>query len=599
MAAGGPNRKVAILTVDFPCGVHRPTETTPQVSVPLAPEADLSLRNSGSDLLQKTPSGGSTSRISYSLSSSSIASVAPQITEASLLFLRCGDLPTMPILVIKKDKDARNEIYLFGCPNIGFFGLAEYGLRWQDVKMIFLSNIDRDFRAIESYVYKTFFFPFGTKVKVAIKKENQKPLWYGKLAAGLGGLKGIEVGIDTLFDWHFEPKIQLDNEIAIERFDINDADDAFYIVTINGKRTIICPGCSLLKIDQQLLREAQLVSCEHGSEIVAADFPNTCFYNIDSSIGLPFKAKVADRKKIDLLDFKSPVDISECRPAVLKKIDPTNCSVTAVGCNDAFGSQNTTWLFIGESGEYHILDYGLTTEGNLKELGIALRKILKMLLSHTHADHIGGVERHCQIVKGVTIYVNAELAEIIKYKYFNGDWSGINIVSIEDEYPKFPKVSFVSDGLKFTYFRVEHMHDYKKLLPTYAVMVEMPNGNKFLFTTDLTIETFKNSYFLYFQVALEEVDMVFCDISFKEPSPVHPYYKALIDLYKGTLLARKFVFTHYNPDDLTDAIKKELIAAGFEKGFIKQGDNFDQNLVRKNLLEVREISPEMCVARVP
>ncbi len=101
-------------------------------------------------------------------------------------------------------------------------------------------------------------------------------------------------------------------------------------------------------------------------------------------------------------------------------------SLFFVGCGSAFSrSMNQNNLLVVK-GEHHLLiDCGTKTPQALHELQIELTGIENFLITHTHADHIGGLEEVMMVNRYLTgnkpnIIINEEFEEILWHQSLRG-----------------------------------------------------------------------------------------------------------------------------------------------------------------------------------
>jgi ribonuclease BN (tRNA processing enzyme) len=160
-----------------------------------------------------------------------------------------------------------------------------------------------------------------------------------------------------------------------------------------------------------------------------------------------------------------------------------NLSIFFTGVGSAFSKRNyQTNLIIIKGKDHLMIDIGSKTPQALYELGISVMDIQNFLITHSHADHIGGLEE----VMLMNRYVRHEKANIIInhiYQHYLWDMSLRGGAAFNEEHegedlvftdfwniirpkwvPDYPRETMEADigGINVKLFRTMHIPDHPK-----------------------------------------------------------------------------------------------------------------------------------------
>jgi ribonuclease BN (tRNA processing enzyme) len=238
-------------------------------------------------------------------------------------------------------------------------------------------------------------------------------------------------------------------------------------------------------------------------------------------------------------------------------------------------------VFISDNGKILLLDCGTTAPYKLHEFGIESKDIDAVYISHTHADHIGGLEwlgfttyfnGHC---KRPTLYAEKKLVEDLWENSLKGGMKylqGINatLESYFDCRPidmdaKEKPALFEWEGYSFKLIKTLHVEGKDGKLYSYGLMAwnSSNNGKKIYITTDSqykTPSTLEDAYKL--------ADIIFhdCETS-KNKSLVHSNYYDMRETMDADVRKKVYLY-HYS--DPIKTVKEDGFA-----GFINTGDEFE------------------------
>lgn len=249
-----------------------------------------------------------------------------------------------------------------------------------------------------------------------------------------------------------------------------------------------------------------------------------------------------------------------------------------LGTGSAFtiGGNFHSNMLLEDNHEHRMLiDCGSDARHSLHKAGYSHRDITDIYISHSHADHAGGLEwigfthKFDPSCDRPRLFANTELARLLWDHTLSGGMRSIkehptsletyfDVELIEPDNPVFDW-----HGIPCEIVQAIHFHDFDKLMPCYGISFRV-NGKIIYITADtqFTPDRLMPHY--------QKADLIFHDCETgPNHSGVHAHFeqlKALPDEIK-----RKMWLYHYQPGDLPDAV-----AAGF-KGFVEPRQVFDLN----------------------
>jgi hydroxyacylglutathione hydrolase len=254
-----------------------------------------------------------------------------------------------------------------------------------------------------------------------------------------------------------------------------------------------------------------------------------------------------------------------------------------IGCGTAFGKVLYNNNFIIVKGDTHLMvDFGITGPIALREKsGLDISKIENLLITHSHTDHIGGLEYLALYNRYISqpLYNKPKLKMIISEEYekilwnmsLRGgmEWNETSSKGKKLEFsdyfiavqPKLVtniprktlKINF--DGIGIELFSTNHIPDnaesHKEAFLTFGLFVD----NRILISGDTKFD--RSMFDLY----SDRAEIIFHDVSF-DPNPVHASLEQLKTLPKE--IKDKIYLMHYG-----DNWRKQDISDF--AGLVKQG----------------------------
>ena len=249
--------------------------------------------------------------------------------------------------------------------------------------------------------------------------------------------------------------------------------------------------------------------------------------------------------------------------------------MTFLGSGAAFTLQNfQSNMLIEKNGKRLLIDAGGDIRFSLNEVGLTSRDIDSIYISHSHTDHIGGLEYmgfttyFDPTKESIKLFCEGELMYNIWDDSIKGGLKSIQgaRITLGDYFKKFPidreNGYFIWEDIKFTIVQVCHIVDCYMIVPSYGLMFKGDNGKNVFITTDTQFAPSQISTFY------EQSDIIFQDCEtapFK--SGVHAHYTDLATLDKK--FKRKMNLYHYQDGEKPDC-KKD----GFS-GWCKKGQVFE------------------------
>jgi ribonuclease BN (tRNA processing enzyme) len=238
-------------------------------------------------------------------------------------------------------------------------------------------------------------------------------------------------------------------------------------------------------------------------------------------------------------------------------------------CNSNFQSN---MLLVNDEGNKLLIDCGSDIRLSLHQAGFSYLDITDIYVSHTHGDHVGGLEYigfsskfdpNCNKPK---LYLSQEIVGDLWHHTLSGAMRSIEdeIATLETFFEVFPikrDTNFLWENIDFYLVKVVHVNNGYFVLPCYGLFFEV-NRTKIFLTTDtqLCLDRLEKFY--------EEADIIFqdCETSIF-PSKIHAHYQQLLTLPDH--IRKKMWLYHYQGGALPDA-KSD----GFQ-GFVKRGQIFE------------------------
>ncbi|MGB6301320.1 MAG: MBL fold metallo-hydrolase [Rivularia sp. (in: cyanobacteria)] len=247
-----------------------------------------------------------------------------------------------------------------------------------------------------------------------------------------------------------------------------------------------------------------------------------------------------------------------------------------LGSGSAFtvGTDNyqSNMLLIGDTGKKLLIDCGSDIRYSLYKEGFSYLDITDIYISHSHADHIGGLEYigfsskfdpRCEKPR---LYLDKEMMGNLWNNSLSGGMKYIEnkIVTLEEFFQPVKidedKV-FSWENIKFNTIKLIHVNSGSVVIPSYGLFFEV-NGIKIFLTTDTQMnwDSLKKYYL--------QADIIFQDCeTAKFPSGVHAHYQELLNIPLS--IKNKMWLYHYHPGELPNAKKDGFC------GFVERGQEFD------------------------
>lgn len=272
------------------------------------------------------------------------------------------------------------------------------------------------------------------------------------------------------------------------------------------------------------------------------------------------------------------------RPQKSRKLALTNTgslSVFAVGCGSAFSKTLGQNNFLIVKGDTHVLiDCGSKTPARLRALGLELPEIRNYLITHSHADHIGGLEEAMLMGRYVA---RSKPRILIEESYQKTLWNHSlkggaspnerhngSTLSFEDFWdiqrptarPDLPRncAEFEIGSLNLKIFRTNHFPEQAQSWDTAAYSVGVIIDDAVLFTGDTKFDASLVSDFdRHF-----DIQTIFQDAQFFTGG-VHASMYELADL--PTHEKERMYLMHYA--DSYESKEDEVLSLGF-RGFVRE-----------------------------
>lgn len=255
--------------------------------------------------------------------------------------------------------------------------------------------------------------------------------------------------------------------------------------------------------------------------------------------------------------------------------------IVFLGAGAAFSSNNFQPNFIIElNNKILLIDAGTDIRFSLMDAKYNVNDIDSIYISHTHADHIGGLEyiafsRYFNSkVPKPCLHTHASINENLWSNSLRGGLGFIEgkIMSMTDYFAVKSlqeEMSFNWQGVEFNLVKVKHVNNGFVTIPTFGLFFESPKGKKVFYTSDtqFTPEILTEYY--------EKADIIIqdCETSLFR-SVVHANYEDLKTL--SNPIKQKMHLWHYqdnvvqNAEEWLEKAKDDCFA-----GFIKKGETWE------------------------
>lgn len=237
--------------------------------------------------------------------------------------------------------------------------------------------------------------------------------------------------------------------------------------------------------------------------------------------------------------------------------------IEMIGTGSAFAKKfDNNNALIEADGYKLLLDCGITLPGALHRRELSFGELDAVLISHIHADHVGGLEElafQMMFVHGrkPVLYIAADLAEPLWEHTLRGGLTQGSLTRLEDFFDVRPlqpdAETEIHPGIRVKPIRTEHIEGKN----SYSFLF---NGN-FFYSADMRFDAS-----LLERLTASGVDTVFHDCQLYSPGAVHASLDELLTL--PAALQRKVWLMHYG-DTMEDFIGKTG-----EMRFVEQGKRY-------------------------
>lgn len=233
--------------------------------------------------------------------------------------------------------------------------------------------------------------------------------------------------------------------------------------------------------------------------------------------------------------------------------------MTFLGPGGAFSRRRQNYhnnVLLESEGKKYLIDCGTTALESLGELGHDIMSLDGVVITHHHADHIGGLEelgyqgyfvgdKRFELYapallvpsevgsEGIDLWDNSLRAGMEPLQDREGNPLKATLATYFDVHPvPHPEAVVQLGGVKIAFFKTDHVPD----MHSFGLMLESETGTRVFYSADTTSTSFRH---------LPEFDIVFHDCSFRDhyPATVHTHFEELISL--PPVVRSKTYLMHY------------------------------------------------------
>jgi len=255
---------------------------------------------------------------------------------------------------------------------------------------------------------------------------------------------------------------------------------------------------------------------------------------------------------------------------------------TFLGTGGAFSRSHENFhnnvLIQTDSGKKLLIDCGGTALESLDELGVDPLDIDGVIVTHVHADHVGGLEElgfrglflgpkqkfdmyvpNLLVPSRAVVGYDSDVYPDLWYNCLKGgmvhiqDAEGNAVQADMDTYfnvhvSESPKDPIKVGGIKFIFVKTNHVPNKT----SYGLVLESETGTTVFFSADSTSER---------TVDLEAFDIVFHDCMFmpRYPATVHTHFEEMVDLPES-VRKRTYLMHYGNPDNAPEDLQGMRLA---------------------------------------
>lgn len=218
-----------------------------------------------------------------------------------------------------------------------------------------------------------------------------------------------------------------------------------------------------------------------------------------------------------------------------------------------------------------LIDCGGDVRHAMGEQGLTHRDVDAVYVSHPHADHVGGLEWLAFLgmfdpgYEPPAIVANSRTLRTVWDHCISGGLRSIEgkevvLESFFQSYYLAPNQGFIFNGCKIDLVNVVHIMDGNEIVPTYGLMIHMPDGQKVFFTTDTQHSPKQIGHFY------DQADVIFhdCEASYAKHEDGTPNLD--VPFMSG-------VHAHFEElKQLPDEVKAKMWLYHYQDGTMPTGD---------------------------